>query len=63
VDERSLGWPIQKGQPYIPGQNAEALPPKSGKFGINQELASEYPSRFYRYRAGCFGDVTWSGRL
>jgi len=32
VDERTLGWPIQKGQPYIPGQNAEALPPKSGNY-------------------------------
>jgi hypothetical protein len=33
------------------------------KFGINKELSSEYPSRFYSYRIGCFGNVTWSGRL
>ncbi len=33
------------------------------KFGINKELSSEYPPRFYSYRIGGFGDVTWSGRL
>ena len=33
------------------------------KFGINKELSSEYPSRFYSNRIGCFREVTWSGRL